>query len=282
MILEGKVFHNRGTALTKSQWHRRHSLTHDWTQTSGRTVAWTWTAVSTQVPLAIPQHRAGFSRRRNHLRNKGDEKNGCQSQMRWLAPRTKDCERRVPTLREGCACQQSRGETDARGKDDRSLEDTTQPPKEPEPANKREISWKQGYGTGGKASGEDKPEASEDPHLPRVKLQGLVPGRQAHAPHLLLSQCSCPARLCSWESWQQAPNICSNPSEPHTGVTAANGPMPRTRALCRRNDKNRNIFLQHGTQGPARAISQKSAPGEPLPPGPCVGQLCLATHSGRQ
>jgi hypothetical protein len=164
--------------------------------------------------------------------------------MRWLAPRTKDCERRVPTLREGCACQQSRGETDARGKDDRSLKDTTQPPKEPEPANKREISWKQGYGTGGKASGEDKPEASEDPHLPRVKLQGLVPGRQAHAPHLLLSQCSCPARLCSWESWQQAPNICSNPSEPHTGVTAANGPMPRTRALCRRNDKNRNIFLQ--------------------------------------
>lgn len=40
------------------------------------------------------------------------------------------------------------------------------------------------------------------------------------------------------------PNICNNPSEPHTGVTAANTPMPRVRALCRRNDKNRNICLQ--------------------------------------
>lgn len=101
----------------------------------------------------------------------------------------------------------------------------------------------QGCGTGGKASGEDEPEASEDPtaqsQSPRLAWQaGTCP------PPPSFSQCSCPARLCSWESWQQAPNICSNPSEPHTGVTTANRPMPRTKALCRRNGKNRNISLQ--------------------------------------
>lgn len=51
----------------------------------------------------------------------------------------------MPMLREGCACQQSREEADTHGKDDRSLEeDTTQPPKEPEPANEREISCRAG------------------------------------------------------------------------------------------------------------------------------------------
>lgn len=88
--------------------------------------------------------------------------------------------------------------------------------------------------------------------LVRTSLSLRNTATQSQAPggtcpqHLLPSQCPCPAAfgLCRWESWQQAPNICSNPSEPHTGVTAANGPMPRTRALCRRNDKYRNIFVQ--------------------------------------